>query len=246
VSTFRLYSVVMKQTSQVVDANELATRLRERRKAAGMNQGQLSAAAEMPQTTLSQWEQGDVPAAIPAFARVALALQETPNDLLLATPKENELARERSGLPAEIADDMMALTRVMVSMHRKAEAQGPGVSPITLFRQHAESLNDRLLGRKQQPDAPAAGSMQSSMPLDQQIRVHAASLVKLAEELPLDSGLRADVARAALVLGKSVAPQTTPVTQGTKHSKPGRGAASQSDAPDYAPLPLGRKRNRRS
>jgi len=230
----------------VVEPTEIATRLRDGRRQAHKTQGEIAAASKMPQTTLSQWEQGDIPAAVTQFARVASALGLSSDKILLADMQENELATERQTLPATLADDMMALTRVLIAMHHKAEAQGPGVSPITLFREHAEGLNKHLLGRR---DGPAAESQQYSTPLDPQLRAVADLLKNIVRENGAESGSGGRAADALISLLQKASPRTRPVSAPVppatdSHAATGKEspASSPPKSQNSNPAPSGPKR----
>ena len=63
-------------------AGEFGDRLRKARKAAGLSQEQLAILADISPVTLSKLENGRSLPTLKAFIRLAIALKETPNDLL--------------------------------------------------------------------------------------------------------------------------------------------------------------------
>lgn len=222
-----------------VGVKTIAERLRDLRKDVGLNQVALVArvntdpsAPILTQQTLSQWENADIPSALHVFTRVALAMGKTPNDLLLAAPHENELARTRERLPVEFADDMMSLTRLLIGMHHKAMAEGPGKSPITIFLEHAENLSPRILGRRA---VPAVESPQSSPPHVQELKELVARLSDIAVREGVDSGLRAHVVAAVNTLTQRGALRTPPNSQveapAAKDSPGKSGKGSRDSAP---------------
>ncbi len=138
----------MKRTDlTVLDGAEIATRLRSVRKEKGLRQNDVCESAQVNQKTLSQWELGDVPESIPVFGRIALALGLTPDSLLIGTPDETALAGARARLAPDLQDDMMAITRDLINLHAAALAQGPGESPITIYREFLDRVVQRATGK---------------------------------------------------------------------------------------------------
>ena len=54
---------------------KIGEKIREARKAAGMNQGQLAERLGMPQSQVSDWERGEVMPSVPSLVKLAPALK---------------------------------------------------------------------------------------------------------------------------------------------------------------------------
>lgn len=121
---------------------EIASRLKVARKDAGLSQAEVSATTGVKQQTLSQWELGAIPDALPEFTKVVLALSHTPDALLMESDASAaELAKQRESANPETIENLMRLTQIIVAHDNMAAKVPGGELPSKILLEQAENVN---------------------------------------------------------------------------------------------------------
>lgn len=129
----------------LADKEEICSRLRTYRKQAGIAQDGIPG---LTQQTISNWEKGDLPKQIIEFGRFALAINETPDTLLLVEERQKNVAKARAAVPAESHDTLLEITMALVELDTAALREGSekeaGPLPSRIFCDHLNGVKSLL------------------------------------------------------------------------------------------------------
>jgi transcriptional regulator with XRE-family HTH domain len=137
--------------------SDVGARFRAARKMAGLNQDQLARTIGVDQSTVSNLERGKIPPMVEKFTDAALAVNETPDSLLLvrAGTKAERLSDSRKGAPEESIDALVDTTLALIQLDRAALRQGEKRDnlPSRIFADHVEQVTKLVAAQRSWPRA---------------------------------------------------------------------------------------------